>query len=494
MMHPVAAIPRGLKRQSSDPLTPQWSKRQSLRHELDEEDTSPAKSSMPRASLFAAAATSEDAVKAKCTHSDAAADEDVIPDQYPMVSREQECGMLDVFLERSLGGAPQAKASAGGCLYVSGGPGTGKTCSVRAAVAAWRHTHPDTEVLTVNCMQLSQRSPAGLLKRLAELSKQRHGTEPGARLPPSGAGLVTGVAASISRLGASVVVIADEVDQILASRSNHKVGGPASLEELVSLTKVPGSAPIALIAIANAVDLLKRGARPVTCKTQCESLLFEAYTAPQLKAILTTRFDRAGELGALAAKALGPVGAELRVRQVASRSGDCRQVVSYFEQALFEAMAATKASDEPGAEGEKAVPKMSVQPKRTLNDPLAQVKGLPLEQQMLLVVLASTNGDAMKLPEICKEYKDLCRRLKQDGSLAHKDQVSAALDALEQRGLISLKTLRTTGSPGARRGVRRLPSNPQPSAPMCIAELSVPCKAVRNSLKAASPLLEKLLE
>jgi len=440
---------------------------------------------------------------------------DTMPDQYPMVAREKECGTLDDFLQRSLGAGPRApKASKpgvapGGCLYVSGGPGTGKTCSVRAAVDAWKRQYPATEVIAVNCMGLSQRSPTGLLKRLGELAKGRAASSKAAPLPASGPGLVAAVAAQLSQLGPSVVVIADEVDQVLDKRPNHRAGGPDSLETLVSLTQVPGSAAIAFVAIANAVDLLERGAHAVLSKQRCEALLFQPYTAVQLKSILHARFAKAGEVGAAAAKALGPVGTELRVRQVASRSGDCRQVVCLCEQALFEAAVAANSEEQaqratqpgatPGDSAQVATPQKlpAMQPKRTQNDPLAQVKQLPLEQQMLLCALVGSKGDAMRLQDICALYKDLCKRLHQPTNLACKDQVSSALSALEQRGLLSLRSVRRATATATIRGARgraavgaRAPAGNVDT----IAELSVPCKAVRESIRAANPLLEKCLD
>lgn len=83
---------------------------------------------------------------------------------YPLVGREQECGELDQFLQQSLSNGP----GNGRSLYVSGGPGTGKTCSVRAGIKNWRSRVPDTCLLEVNCMDLTQRSVPAVLQRLLE--------------------------------------------------------------------------------------------------------------------------------------------------------------------------------------------------------------------------------------------------------------------------------------------------------------------------------------
>lgn len=448
-------------------------------------------------------------------------DSAAVPARYPMVARERECETLDSFLLRSVAAVPShARHAAGGCMYVSGGPGTGKTCSVRAAVAAWRRQNPETIVLFVNCMQLVQRSPTGLLKRVAELAHARLGTSARcATLPASGPGLVTAVASRLSQLGTSVVVIADEVDQVLDKRQNHKVGGPDSLETLVSLTQVPGTSAIALIAIANAVDLLERGGHAVLSKKRCETLLFQPYSAPQLKSILHARFAEAGEAGTAAAKALGPVITELRVRQVANCSGDCRQVVRLAELALFDIAANdVKPREEQAAAlvncastagsagtgdvsvgkpaGEVATPQKPLQVRAQQaakqSDPLASVKQLPMEQQMLLCALAASDGEAIPLTEVNRRYKDLCVKLHQPNNLACKDQVACALAALQERGLLTLRTVRRAAA-GKPAGRGRLLAR-QGSDSDSIAELAVPCQAVRNSIKAANPLLEKCLD
>lgn len=429
---------------------------------------------------------------------------DATPEQYPMVAREEECKTLDDFLLRSLSSQQKYKtkkvAPRGGCLYVSGGPGTGKTCSVRAAVAEWRRHHPATQVVTVNCMQLTQRSPTGLLKRVAEVAQAARGTSC-ARTPlgpSSGSGLVTAVASRLKQLGSSIIVIADEVDQVLDKRSNHKVGGPDSLETLVALTQVPGSAAISLICIANAVDLLERGGHALLSRQRCEALLFQPYAAPQLKSILQARFAKAGDIGAAAAKALGLVATELRVRQVAKHSGDCRQIMCLCEQALFQAQQAAAVSqpgsmaDTPCAADGAPTPQKTAMSRRSSaqSDPLAQVKQLPLEHQMLLCALAASEGESMRLSDICARYKDYCRRLHQSANLGCKDQVSSALNLLEQRGLLSLRAgKRVASARPAFRGVRVAAGSADR-----IAELAVSCQAVRESIKVANPLLEKCLD
>lgn len=93
---------------------------------------------------------------------------------------------------------------------------------------------------------------------------------------------------------------------------------------------------------ASQVDLLERRDGAARC---CDALLFESYTAEQLRSIVRTLLDLEGAAGAAAAVALGPTAVELRIRQVAKESGDCRQMVRLCEQALMEAAEADSAEE-----------------------------------------------------------------------------------------------------------------------------------------------------
>lgn len=195
-------------------------------------------------------------------------------------------------------------------------------------------------------MELSQRSPAGLLQRLAALARARLGRV-SARAPAltSGPKLLAAVAAELARLGGRVVVVADEVDQLVARRGGRGGG----LESVFALTQAPGAPALAIVAVANAVDLLERGE---AAARSCEALLFETYSAEQLRGIVRCRLGLEGAAGAAATKALGPVALELRIRQVAKQSGDCRQIVRLCEQALMEAAAAEEAQRRSAEEAE----------------------------------------------------------------------------------------------------------------------------------------------
>lgn len=66
-----------------------------------------------------------------------------------------------------------------------------------------------------------------------------------------------------------------------------------------------------------------------------------------------------------------------------------------------------------------------------------------------------------------------------------KEEVNGALQALEQRGLLTLRTVRRAGAKG--RAVAR-------SAADAVAELAVARKAVREAIASVNPTLQKCLQ
>lgn len=442
-------------------------------------------------------------------------------------------------------------------MCVSGAPGTGKTCSVRAAAAAWRRRSGlATAVLEVNCMSLARRTCEGFFLHLAEVARSR---TPGGGLPPlrPGPGVVAEVAARLAALGPAVIVIADEVDQLLEKRGR---GGPraASRESLLALLRAGGPPTIALVAIANKVDLLQHDPAAASASL-CESLLFQPYEAAQLRSILKERLATAGTSGAAAAEALGPIELDLGARRIAKKGGDCRQLIGFCEEAIFRVRTGEEGKDEketaapepqtpaakpppveaagadPGAAvaaaavAEVATPPANQGPtspskqvgltpigsvgasgplvtpqKRLLRrhtssssgaDPLAAVDLMPVEHLVLLCALTKTEGEAMRFAEAHSRYKELSQRLHQPLGLASKDLVASALGALEHRGLVELRLAPRAGlgraGRGGGRGGSRSGRGAGGNAGELIVELMVPCKAVREAVARANPLLEK---
>jgi len=334
-------------------------------------------------------------------------------DVFPLVGRESECAVFQTFLQRSLGVCTPAER----CLYVSGGPGTGKTCSARAAVRRLSKTH----VFEVNCMDLSQRSVAGFSDQLAQKCIESLGgrstdharCRAARQVSPIGA-----AAEALRMINGPTVVIIDEVDQLLP-KGGRSSGSSGDLDDLVSLTQQPGVPTMAIILIANAVDLLTRA--NFLNLGGCASLLFEPYNKDQLREIAMACLDKMDNIATVDRGTL-----EVRVRQVAKQSGDCRQVLAMCEEAKFKSANATGPI------------KLSTKSK----DPLESVSRLPMDQQLLLCVLATSESESVKIADVCSRYKQMCRTLHQPINLGTNGNVTSALCQLEQHGLLSLRKAR----------------------------------------------------
>jgi len=379
-------------------------------------------------------------------------------------------------------------------LYVSGGPGTGKTCCTRAALAEFARRMPQLRRIEVNCMSLSQRTVSGLLGQVAELCCGMKGRRE--LRGRSGQGLLVAAARQLKTLNAPVVLFVDEVDQLV--KKSADAASACSLEALFSLPTMPGAPPMAVVALANAVDLLERPAASLVAQDIATSMLFEPYTAAELRDIFRAKLD-ASEHGAAVERSLGKVGIELRVRQVAKQSGDCRRLLSLCQQALFEEEAAlvapgdtsledSAASQSAAAPQSVAAPQAAPPPRRTGvpkmgSDALMSLGQLPMEQQVLLCTLVEAETETVRSSEVCARYKDLCRRLHQPLDLATKGRINAALSALQHLGLLGIRIAANRGRGSQRAACGDL-----------VAELAVSRKALRDRIAKVNPLLEQCLQ
>lgn len=431
-------------------------------------------------------------------------DEDPLDAVYPLVGRERECGELDRFLDCPSHRDIANCIPSSGSLYVSGGPGTGKTCCVRAAVAAWGQREENAKVFEVNCMELAQRTVSGLLCHL--------GQQVGIRTSGlTGQNLVAALARGLAVLSGPIAIIVDEVDQLVRG-GLPIVSGP--LSTLLSLPHTPGAPPIALVAIANAVDLLDRTLPPAN--RGCSTLLFEPYTAAQLKQIVQDKFASEGTHGG----SPGGIAFELRLRQTAKQSGDCRRAIALCKQALCaDATAREERKSELRAVSENAGDTGSLDSAVTLQvvpsvsvllserapkvapvsmklgksgplDPISMIEQLPLGQQIVLCVLANAQTAASRAKDICTRYKEYCRFLHQPLELASRAQVSDVLAALEQRGLISLRAPPKMKNSSASRKAAMSGG----AAGDCVAELTVSREVVRTTVLKATPVLQRCFQ
>jgi Cdc6-like AAA superfamily ATPase len=334
---------------------------------------------------------------------------------------------------------------------------------------------PKVKHVEINCMTLPKRTLVGALTRIAELcagigcARSLQGR--------SGKSLAFAAMTQIAKVDAPVVIVLDEIDQ-LVQKSTGSTGAECPLETLFTLPLIPCKHPIAVVAIANAVDLLQRRSVPVVAQSLAQSLIFEPYTASELRAIFEARLSTYEHRGSLE-KDLGKVGIELRVREVAKNSGDCRRLLSLFSQAVIEddimrGAPPTLMDKSEDMDAEPVVKKAAATVPRNQYDPIDTIKHLPVEQQVLLGALAGARSEAIPLSEATSRYKALCLRLHQPLDLARKALLNTALQALGSRGLLDMRTTRRSSDP--------------------VASLAVSRKALSEALSKANPLLGQFLQ
>eukprot|EP00928_Gymnodinium_smaydae_P057398 TRINITY_DN4064_c0_g1_i2.p1 TRINITY_DN4064_c0_g1~~TRINITY_DN4064_c0_g1_i2.p1 ORF type:complete len:549 (+),score=101.80 TRINITY_DN4064_c0_g1_i2:57-1649(+) len=392
-----------------------------------------------------------------------------------IIGRESERAALEKFLKSCF---TADDTDANRTIYVSGGPGTGKTCCVRSIVHKEMQSNPEIRYVEVNCMKLAQKTISALLVHIAERCAGKEVVREIKNRPGNVAALI--LAKHLGALRVPLVLLIDEVDQ-LVKRGRVDAASACALETLFSLPRLSGAPQMSLFAIANAVDLLEHAP---TVRELASSLLFEPYTTTQLREIFTAKL-RASDQGDAAERSLGRMGVEVRVRQVAKQSGDCRQLLSFCRQAILTEVGKECESNltEDAASAEKEAKPSNASPATSKVD-LLLGGHLPMEHQILLCAMAGAKSETVRFPEVCSRFKEVCRLLHQDAELASKGSVAAALSALKERGLLSI---------GNGRGRGRAAVKPSAWGEQ-VVELAVSKKALCDSLTRMNPSLKGYLQ
>mmetsp|Transcript_64553 Transcript_64553/g.120157 ORF Transcript_64553/g.120157 Transcript_64553/m.120157 type:complete len:444 (+) Transcript_64553:82-1413(+) len=401
-------------------------------------------------------------------------------DVYPVIARQAECGELDHFLSTALS-ADGKSSNLARCLYVTGMPGTGKTKCVRAAATAWRSHNPAASVIEVNCMGLTNKTASGLRSFLEEHYART--VDGNVR-----SGRAAGFLPRLAQLGGPVIIIADEVDQLLRKGGVHSGckadTGVEALKWLMSLPTSPESPPMAVVLIANSIDLLER----IPSTAGCETVLFEAYGVEQLRQILTAEASAQG-------LTLSRTALELCIRRVADQNGDCRQAIRFLEQCALQEQENLIMQEEQEANISRDGTASTETPPKTRRiqqqghsrpNPLGSIGSLPLEQQILLCALAGLKAECASITDLLRQHKSLCQLLKQRADISSKSQVATALTALEQRGLVSMRATKAGKNSSRVLQPHQLRD--------CFVELTVTCSMMRGWVCKANPLLARCFD
>lgn len=232
-----------------------------------------------------------------------------------LIGRDDERAQLHKFLERCTSSHP------GGCLYVSGPPGTGKSAMVNRITEEIASGSEVIRKASINCMSI--KSSKDLYITLLD------------QLGGDGDMEENDVVDSLQKLflnkkGTDVfLVVLDEVDHILTLDSQ-------SLYRMFEWSLQPTSR-LTMVGIANALDLTDRFLPRLKSRNLKPELLpFLPYTAPQIKRIITERLKTLTPEGTAPESIpfFHPAAIELCSRKVASQTGDLRRAFEICRRAL----------------------------------------------------------------------------------------------------------------------------------------------------------------
>jgi Cdc6-like AAA superfamily ATPase len=304
--------------------------------------------------------------------------------------RENERDNIENFVLEML----SAPGGDGRTLYVAGMPGTGKTATVREVVRALQETGNAFRFVEVNAMRLPQPNHAYALLWEA-LTGEKRGADAAARL-------LDKRFSSGEEQEERVVVLVDELDYMLTQRQ----------EVLYNLFEWPGrkNAGLAVIGIANTLDLPERLDPKVRSRLGSRRLTFATYKPAQIESILTQRLS-AGDLSA----AFQPQAVTMAARKIAAYSGDVRKALCICARATEvcaeRADTARRAGDEATKEAQYVVTIADINNAyRLLSDSsyLGAIEhAAPLEQLVLIALCAELRARKSETAPL----EDVARRL-----------------------------------------------------------------------------------
>ncbi len=234
-----------------------------------------------------------------------------------LIGRDDERAQLKGFLDRC------GTARPGGCLYVSGPPGTGKSAMINEMTKEAVAANSTIRKAYINCMSIKS-SKDLYLTLFDQLCDEAEVAE-------------ADVVAALQKIllpkkktESVYLVVLDEVDHILT----------LDLESLYRVFEwsLQKTSRLCLVGIANALDLTDRFLPRLKSRDLKPKLLpFLPYTAPQVKRIITTRLKSLVPEGSVTPDFIPffhPAAIELCSRKVSTQTGDLRRAFEICRRAI----------------------------------------------------------------------------------------------------------------------------------------------------------------
>ncbi|GFS97907.1 cell division control protein 6 homolog [Trichonephila clavipes] len=222
-----------------------------------------------------------------------------------LVGRSKEIADIHSYIDERI----SSKTS--GSLYISGAPGTGKTCSLMHVL---NNFGKKFSLAFVNCMSIS--SPTTIYKTI--------GKELGLQSKINSKNVAEALQKHVTSSKTPVVMVLDEIEQLDCK-------GQQVLYNLFKWPHLPQSV-LVLVTIANAMDLTDRILpRLHTFGYQPKLLNFPPYTKEQIVSILEDRLSEVQNNGTLVIK---PIAIQFCARKIAAESGDVRKALNVCMRAI----------------------------------------------------------------------------------------------------------------------------------------------------------------
>ncbi|KZT53863.1 P-loop containing nucleoside triphosphate hydrolase protein [Calocera cornea HHB12733] len=216
----------------------------------------------------------------------------------------------------------------GGCIYISGVPGTGKTATVHAVVRTLHARAQASEIPPFTFLEVNGLKLTDAREAYAELWRVVSGDDMDKRVSPGEAlRRLVGYFERSGRRGPEAgcfVVLMDELDQLITTKQDV-------VYNFFNWPTLPGSR-LVVIAVANTMDLPERVmAGKVRSRLGMERINFAPYTRDQLKEIVNSRL-RGGTVPP--EQIMHADAIQIAAMRVAGVSGDARRILDISRRAV----------------------------------------------------------------------------------------------------------------------------------------------------------------